>query len=142
MFQKGTILIDQRSIILNDAIRKYGCLLLCYVELAQRITNQKYNDHTAVVLYHHFVERGYIKDDCTVLKPDMIMQSLGVNLNGWIRRESKSYEVKRSEYEIQEWSNARTGNTHFVLPDYDPLVDSVTVKEGKISSKIIVRCME
>lgn len=133
-------MINQRSQILNRNIQEFGCLFLCYLELARRRLGLKLNEHVANIFYDFFVKSEAITPRCRVNRPDAIFVALGAELNGWIRREAVEYMPRMyDEAEVQEWHNARTGHTHFILPDYDPLGSSVTVKEGKMISKIIVR---
>jgi hypothetical protein len=132
-------LINQRSPILNKHIQDFGCLFLCYLEIARQRIDAKWTDEIINILYQHFVASGSITARCSVNRPDSILVGLGVKLKGWIRRESVEYITRMDEEYIQEWHNPRTGLTHFVLPDYDPLGDSITVKEGKMISKIVVR---
>lgn len=132
-------MVSQRDNHLLPSITQYGCLLLCYLEIVQNYTTQRFNAWTVNNLYTAFLHNEWITDRCRVVQPDKLLQSLGMQLSGWIRHEPVEYSPRADEIEIQQWHNARTNHTHFVLIDYDPLGDSVTVREGRMTRKTIVR---
>ena len=86
--------------------------------------------------YDYFKEHNIIGDDCEILQPDKICERYGIN----VTVEKTKNWPSNALFVIGKWHNKRTGYSHFTLMkgpkevEYDPLGDSVTVKEGDIES--------
>lgn len=114
-----------------DMIGRYGCYLLCLL----RVANKEDQVHQFYKLYNKL---GYIDEECTILRPDLIIQDLlhkkvkvskhpGAARSEWLSDKKKYIVVNR-------WYNPDTGKAHFALPNWDPYGDSVTIKNGMIES--------
>lgn len=116
-----------------DNIYKGGCYLLCLLKALKPELFSNIN--RLLCVYDDLLEHGYIQADCYIINPEGICKYLGKEY-----RVTKSIEIEEAEIIIAAFHNDRTNYTHFVLmnPDntvwWDPLVDSTTVKEGKIHS--------
>lgn len=117
-------------------IGNYGCYL---ISIYKAILNTSTD---ACILariandYDYFREHSIIGDDCEILQPEMICRHYGINV---VVEKTKKWP-SNALFVIGKWHNKRTGYTHFVLMkgprevEYDPLGNSVTVKEGDINS--------
>ena len=127
---------------LFPAIYEEGCLFLDYLYIASKIIGHTWTPEQVNLAYLAFVYEKWMQANCRILQPDKILGLLGVELDGWIRHEKETYERKSNEIEIEKWFNSRTGHTHFIVGDpyrWDSLGESVTVREGTLQSKVVVR---
>lgn len=109
---------------INESIGKYGCYFLCLLHTVD-------SEDDAIKLYKKYTKLGYMEDDCTILNPSAILAEL----------QGRSYRVVKSttddsnaDLRVLYWYNPRTKLHHFTLPDWDPLGDSITRKEGYVES--------
>lgn len=138
-------MILQTDYRLFPSIQEEGCLCLDYLYIASQIKGLTWSAEQINLAYLAFVYEKWMQHNCRVLQPDKIMGSLGVLLDGWIRHEKDTYTRRSTEIEIEKWFNSRTGHTHFIVGDpwrWDSLGESVTVREGVLQSKIIIRLPE
>ena len=111
-----------------------GCYLLC---LLKALKPELFSNINRLLdVYDDLLERKYIQPDCYILNPEGICKYFGKSY-----KITKSVEIKSdASIIIAAFYNSRTDYTHFVLMNsdntvqWDPLVDSTTVKEGKIHS--------
>ena len=87
--------------------------------------------------YHKAINLGIIDKDCYIKNPE----ALATMVNGHKYSVTKTTErptmASNRDILISEYYNPRTGKSHFCSVTtglYDPLGDSVTVKEGYIRS--------
>ena len=118
-----------------------ACYQLCLTRIAERVLGLPIDDYKVFVWG---VTSGVIGEDCYIFYAARLLEHLTVDK--WeVRKERPEYKCKENEFEIQrwEWEEVITGKTivhsHFILPDYDPLEPSETVKNGKMVSKRICR---
>ena len=116
-------------------IGNYGCYLISIYKAILDTTD-------ACILariitdYDYFRKNNIIGDDCEILQPDKICKHYGVN----VTVEKTKNWPNNALFVIGKYHNKRTGYSHFVLMKgpqeikYDPLGDSVTVKEGYVES--------
>lgn len=123
-------------------IGESGCYLLSLVKAAEIIMEQRID---AVNVYNLAVLRGYMRQDCFVLRPDMIMAVM-TNQMWSIHKEDIDYRTTHGEVVIHryEWSTPRGVLSHFVLAledgsIYDPLGESQTCKHGRLVSMRVLR---
>jgi len=115
---------------------------MSYLKIASELRGHVWTPEQVNIAYDAFVGREFMEENCRVLKPDHILRVLSVDLDGWIRHEGPNYVRKLNEIEIEKWHNPRTKHTHFIVGSpfrWDPLGDSVTVREGELVGKIVVR---
>lgn len=118
-------------------IGEYGCYLLSIYKgismsddplILARIAND----------YDDLRKNGAIGDECEVLHPEKICERYNVNVT--VEKTKKWPNTDKPHFVIGKYYNKRTGYSHFVLMkgprevEYDPLGDSVTVREGDIES--------
>jgi hypothetical protein len=115
---------------------KYGCYFLCLVHIAESLGRQV----DAVSAIYALQKLGHLGNDFTVNNAGRILTFL-TGQNWTHRKDAAAYEAKSGEIVIDEWYNERTGHNHFACRDcFDPLSDSVTVREGSVrSTRVLVR---
>ena len=112
-----------------QAIGEFGCYYLCILKLFNR-------ENEALSLYTYFTQAKIMKPDCFINFPDKMAKHLSGQT--WtVTHEPADYVAKPGEKEVHryEWGKL----SHFVLPDWDPLQDSNTRKNGRLVSKRIFR---
>jgi hypothetical protein len=110
-----------------ESIGKYGCGFLS-------VCHQLGVGDIETLLYYNICKRqGIINAECYV-------NDWG-KLATFIDPDGKKYRVEKSNlkdikaaFYLEYWYNPRTRLHHFKLRDWDPLGESVTVKEGMIES--------
>ncbi len=114
-----------------EFIGKYGCYFLCLRKLA----NQP--DYNILADYRQCLALGYIDKECTILQPAKILELFDKKKHKVTK--TKVYD-ECARYNIAYFFNERTGLHHFVIMRdedtvfWDPLGDSITVKEGRVES--------
>ena len=117
-----------------------GCYALCIIEIAERATARKFD--TAYSL-EAGVQAGMIHygapsdgDNFFVRDPAGFLTLLtGV---GWlVEKVAADYVPSLGEYVVDRWERGTIG--HFRLPDWDSLIGSQTVANGKIASRRVFR---
>jgi len=113
-----------------------GCLAFVLLEIAQREHSRRKMDvvrslQRAIACGFLTYEAGNRSVSCFV-KDIKGFLSLFVDRPLSIKRSQQSFLSGEMKYVVQKWYNARTRFTHFCLSDYDPLLTSVTKKEGSI----------
>ena len=120
-----------------------GCYLLSLVWQAERETALRID---AVEQYLNALRSGWCRENCFLLDPARIFTTMV----GWpwtLRKEAPTYMPSPDEREILRFERPTPGliYSHFVVGDmrggvaYDPLGDSLTVAEGQLVSKRILR---
>ena len=108
---------------ISKIIGESGCYFLCLLKFCNEEDN-------AIKWYKRSLALGYIEEDCYIKEPTKILQLLT----------GKEYQVVKQsspfEADLIVTRFVKNKTNHFVITDvyasvkYDPLVDSVTVKEG------------
>ena len=120
------------------------CYAIDIVELARRIKGQSEDDANIVADLERGIAAGHIhyswdnpddSDNFFVTDPSAFLSSL-TGQKWTVRKEDAAYFPRPGELIVQRWERQVTGQTigHFRLPDWDSLIDSKTVKLGKIVS--------
>ncbi len=108
-----------------------GCLLLCLLSIAEEVINYNIDTIGACV---KLLEDGCVADDFFCKDQERALFLLtGKKWKKEVRRSLPS-TVPINMYTVERWYNQRTGYTHFKRRGFDTLVNSVTVKEGKLTS--------
>ena len=140
-----------------DAIQSFfksageeSCYVSCIIKTASRITGTELTLRNVAKAIEAGIDAGYIdfnQKDYTdkrrnfyVIDPGKYL-SLLTGKRFTCTKVSASYQCKKGDYEI-DWKvlsqeNGRKDIGHFVLPDWDPLQNSNTGKNGFIWSKRI-----
>lgn len=110
-----------------------GCYFLCILKHFDQ-------EEEAVRWYHKAVGLKYMKPDCYLDYPNQIAQML--SKKRWtVRHEGPTYEPGPKEWVIDRYERKTTMGTqaHFVLPDWDPLGNSLTRSQGALVSKRVFK---
>lgn len=117
-------------------IGNYGCYLISLYKAILKTSSDACILARIITDYDYFKKNNIIGDDCEILQPDKICERYGIN----VTVEKTNKWPSNALFVIGKWYNKRTGYSHFTLMkgprevEYDPLGDSVTVKEGDIES--------
>ena len=123
-----------------------ACYALSIMKIAEKITGKS---RPVVETLIDCIERKYIyfnwvdpndNENMFVLLPDEMLSYLSGT--SWrVSKEPSGYKAKAEEWVVERWERVRVGSTtgHFKLPDWDSLVNSQTVKYGKIASYRVFR---
>ena len=138
-------MINQRNPGLLPVLQKEGCYFLSLLYLVERETGKQFSVDIINGLFQTFLDKKYLGPDCLVKNPTQILKHLGLNktqrLNGSSIAFPASYKTQNNELEILEYVNGIF--SHFVVGDgnsrveFDPLVNSNTVRNGRLNSKRI-----
>ena len=120
-----------------ETIGRDGCYFLCIVRIAEEITGSRVD---AVAVYLFAVARQWMDATCYLVQPHRILEHM-TGQRWTSAKEDRAYQVQPGEKEVlrYERTEGRTTQAHFVLPDYDPYGDSLTVRNGRLVSKRIFR---
>jgi hypothetical protein len=120
-----------------ETIGRDGCYFLCLIRIAEEITGQRID---AIPVYLFAVDRQWMDAECYLVQPHRILEHL-TGIKWMVRKEPKTYIPLPGEKEVlrYECTVGRTTIGHFVLPDYDPLGNSLTVQNGFLASKRIFK---
>ena len=117
-------------------IGSYGCYLISIYKAILKTSTDACILARIANDYDYLRDHIIIGNDCEILQPAKICERYGIN----VTVEKTNKWPNNSLFVIGKWHNKRTGYSHFVLMkgprdvEYDPLGDSVTVKEGDIES--------
>lgn len=117
-------------------IGNYGCYLICVYKAILKSSSDACILARIITDYDFFKDHTIIGNDCEILQPALICKRYGIN----VTVEKTKNWPSNALFVIGKYHNKRTGYSHFTLMkgprevEYDPLGDSVTVKEGDIES--------
>lgn len=139
---------DVRIIEKNKQIKKYGCYFFALLWYGNKLENYPLGVDEILSLYHIFIDHKFMREDCFIDDPVGILKSLNVAVQ-WFGWKDKDYQCSRGEYEILVFTRRSeiTGALvkHFVagngngIVTYDSWGESVTVQQGRLASKRILR---
>ena len=114
------------------SLGNYGCYLLCLLRICEMETKGQVSAEEAFEVAR---ASGWMDEDCYVKEPAKI---LGRFAGGtWdVTKQEPGYKSDSVQYVIQRWEWKNTGGiqSHFTMPDWDPMGDSLTVRNGRIVS--------
>jgi hypothetical protein len=118
-----------------ETIGREGCYFLCLVRIAEEITGTRID---AIPVYLHSIDRQWMDKDCYLVQPHRILEHM-TGTRWSVRKQDKIYQPEPGEKEVLRYERTvgRVTHAHFVLPDYDPYGDSLTVRNGRLVSKRI-----
>ena len=123
---------------------KAGCAIMDVFYFVNKFTNYPFDTETMLILGDSFRKHDlvgnefYVKDWQGLFNYFPSMQVVYTN-----RHETPDRQCQEGEFEILDWYNPRTGKRHFTAGNghgyvtYDPMGESLTVKEGFLRSKRI-----
>lgn len=110
-----------------ENIGKYGCGFLCLCHI------MGISDSELFFYYRNAIKKGLIDQECYVKDWGKLATYLCPTWHVF-RCEKSNTKDKKAVFFLEYWYNPRTKLHHFKLKDWDPLGQSVTVKEGMIES--------
>ncbi len=110
-----------------EKIGKYGCGFLCLCRLFG------VSDSEMLTMYYLAIENNLMDEDCYVKDWGKLATFFAPDWEAY-RCEKSNLKDNKAAFSIEYWYNPRTKLHHFKLKDWDPLKNSVTVKEGMIES--------
>lgn len=117
-----------------EKIGSYGCYFLTLLKVGKAPT---YLIHE---YYKAFLADGYIDEDCTVLRPDMILKTLTGHKYRVVKTTDAYQFDSSADIIIGYFYNPKTKYHHFVQLDsnknviWDSLGNSKTVRDGYVES--------
>ncbi|WP_215536778.1 DUF261 family protein [Borreliella bavariensis] len=92
--------IKQNNRSLLGEIQRWGCYFLCLHYYTSVFKNIEFNAFGINVAYRRFLGLGYIKNNCFIKNPCMILNYYGIRTS--VRYESFGYFAAENEFEISE----------------------------------------
>lgn len=115
---------------------KEGCYFFSLLTILDELCIS-YDMHS---ITHFAIDNGYIKPDGYVLDPcSLLFNATGKHFTMKTVQELPVV-IKDNQFTIEKWYNANTGYTHFKRRFVDTLIDSTTVRDGKLSCYYIFTC--
>lgn len=126
----------------------YSCYFLSIMKLAEDFTGSTFDIFTIITICSsHYGANGKPwvtfnwdnpddKANFDVNHPAQVLELL-TGIKWSVTKEPATYKPKRGELVVECWKNGNV--THFRLKDWDPLKDSLTVRNGKIDSFRVFR---
>ena len=127
-----------------NPFRSWACYFQSILAANEKVGMPAKTAVETLKLYFELWNEGAIDNETTILKPDAICQKLGGYLK-FMGKYPKEYRPASDEIEILDFYHEGTGVTHFVLGDgngrceWDPWLNSNTVRNGKLRSKRIYK---
>lgn len=126
-------------------IAEGGCYFLCAIHIAEKLVQERIDPFD---VYVKACDRSVMREDCYINDPATLM-SLMVPGRWHISWADPGAVVDEQAFEVLRFERKLPGATlsHFVCGDraggieYDPLGESLCVKQGKLVSKRIFRRM-
>ena len=115
-----------QNTLLQD-MSDYGCY---FIDLCKVIEMETRKEINLIDMAYYAIQRNYMGNDFEMKLPAKFLEDF-LNTKVTIHYTTTKPNTR---YYVECWYNDRTGYTHFKLPDWDSLTDSVTVKEGYIKS--------
>lgn len=127
-----------------NPIRTWGCYFCAILALDEQVYGKPYSPEEILRLWFKNWTEDDLDIESTVKNPQGLLDDLSGKLE-YVGKRGPEYQTARDEWEILLFYNDRTGYTHFVLGDghgrcaWDPIKNSVTVREGRVIGKRIFR---
>ncbi|WP_210361784.1 DUF261 domain-containing protein, partial [Borreliella valaisiana] len=119
--------IKQNNRSLRREIQRWGCYFLClhyYVSVFKKLEFTVFGINSA---YYRFLGLGYIKNNCFIQNPCMILNYYGIRTS--VRYESFGYFATANEFEISEVKITGVNGTHFIsTKEKEILYDSLDLR--------------
>ena len=113
----------------------YSCLFLCLCSIAEEYNESHHNQRRVDILADYIAcrSKGWIGDEFFVKDSPAILSYLtGAK---WERKMSEKLPdtIPENMYTVERWYNSKTKFTHFRRRWGDTIVDSNTVRNGKLT---------
>lgn len=138
---------DDRRFLLyprGRRIHDYGCGIMCCFFLGNKLNKDLTLSIEEIVdKIEEFIKKKWLEEDMTVLQWEKIVEDLTGLKTSYLGHSGADVVCNKNQREILQWFNKRTNFKHFTCGDgkghctYDPLGESVSVREGYVLSKRI-----
>lgn len=124
-------------------VQDWGCNVLVAAWHAVRYGAYQFDPESFNRLCERWVHYGVTDEELTILNYETVYRHLGLPVDYTDRHESPDYRCGKNEFEHLCWQNGSM--KHFTagngggIVTYDPMGFSVTVRDGRIISKRIMR---
>lgn len=115
---------------------KEGCYFFTLLTILDELGIQ-YDMHA---ITRFAIDNNYIKADGYVLEPLLFLKVATGKRFTMKVVQTLPDNIADNQFTIEKWYNAATGYTHFKRRFVDTLIDSLTVKNGKLSCYYIFTC--
>lgn len=117
-----------------------GCYFLCLCSIAEDAGGKPVD---IIDVANEALEQGLVSSDGYVSFPVEILENLLPGTRWELdRQKAVPRLVADNEYTVLKYYNINTGYTHFRRRDVDTLVDSKTVKEGRLVNCYVFKLMK
>lgn len=127
-----------------NPIRTWGCYFCAILALDEQVYGRPYSPEEILRLWYKNWTEDDLDIESTVRDPQGLLDDLSGKLI-FDGARGPEYQTKRDEWEILQLYNDRTGYKHFTLGDghgrtaWDPILNSITAREGRVIGKRIFR---
>jgi hypothetical protein len=125
-------------------IHDYGCGIMCCFFLGNKLNKNLSLDVNQILFkIEEYIKNKWLEEDMTVLEWEKIVKDLTEKEVKYLGHIASDVKCQSNQREILQWFNKRTNFKHFTCGDgeghctYDPLGESVSVREGYVFSKRI-----
>lgn len=125
-------------------IHDYGCGIMSCFFLGNKLNRDLTLGIDEIIdKIDFYIGKKWLEEDMTVLEWGKIIEDLTNLKTAYLGHVGAEVECSQNQREILQWYNKRTNFKHFTCGDgkghctYDPLGESVSVREGYVLSKRI-----
>ena len=136
-------MIIQTHPVLWPVVQTHGCYLMVLIWYANQKVGLVVSPELINSLYDEFVRLSWMQVDCKIMRPQEILNRLGVRCRYTDKHEPVSRICGPREFEVLYWLWPEEKREHFTAGDgyghvtYDPMGESRTVRYGRLASKRI-----
>jgi hypothetical protein len=122
-----------------------GCGLMSIFYFVNKFTNYPFDIENILVFGDSFRKHGLVTDEFFINDWEGIFRFFRFDVIYHNKHESPDTICKSREFEILDWYNPGTKKRHFTAGDgkgrvtYDPMGESITMRDGFLRSKRIFR---
>lgn len=127
---------------LSYCVGQWGCYLICLISIAEQITGKEFDvlKEAAKLIEMGVVDydwnRPKVYKNCMyVLDANIVLKHLGCD-GYYIDKRDALPDGYNGYYVVR---HTLEGNTHFTLPDYDPMTQNRVTTDGRITSYYLVQ---
>ena len=127
-----------------NPIRTWGCYFCSILAMDEDVYGKPYTVNEILDIWFRNWTENDLDIESSVQNPQGLLDDLSGKLE-FVGKLGPEYQTKPEEKEILVFHNERTNYTHYVYGDgygrckWDPILNSVTVREGRVIGKRIFR---
>ncbi len=134
---------------LYENIGKYGCLVLCYIHIAEKVLGKEIDAPRAIL---NLVQLGYVLYDekdktgqkiLFVKDAEKVLQHLTGRTFSVLKAQGTT-GISTADFVITEYTDLRNAfsPTHYSMDDFKPIADSYIEKYGTITGYRLVKILK